>query len=152
MPKQTHSDLFLKPHVAGRAFHTHAVVHYSGSISSLVYSHILGKRRMTCGSAFESDESQKKHKNTQGKRRLASTVFLCSHGKKINKNLGLIIRCTSSIQMSRYSHFIHMDINNADLLLCNQVQPVWTCSYESAVTVCPSSLQCSSYPYQRILG
>lgn len=39
-PKQTHSDLFFKIHVAGRAFHTHAVVHYSGSVSSLVYSHI----------------------------------------------------------------------------------------------------------------
>lgn len=59
-PKQTHSDLFCKPHVAGRVFHTHAVVHYSGSMASLVYCHGEGFQL-----TLKSDEYQKELKDTQ---------------------------------------------------------------------------------------
>ena len=41
VPKQIHCDFFLRPHVAGRAFHTNVVVYNSGSICSLVCSQIL---------------------------------------------------------------------------------------------------------------
>lgn len=63
LPKQTHSDLFFKSHVAGQAFHTHAVIHYTGSVSSLVHSHAAfswSAGRAT-SSALNADETQSEY-------------------------------------------------------------------------------------------
>lgn len=82
VPKQTHSDLFFKPHVAGRAFHTHAVVHYSGSVPSPIFSYFHGAEgRRRVGhllSLMNPRKNIKTHKGNKGPNKydISDSTFL----------------------------------------------------------------------------